>query len=228
MTTTTSRRRLRHDDDIITTTTMTTSRWWWWWRRRRRDDDVKTTTSRRRRHDDDVTTTTTTTSTTTTITTTTSIIIIIIPRASSPLHHRLTDRQTDRQTDWLQLPVVNDSPVEVNKSTLSCNVSFYTIGELKNCFIGLHADTHTDTHRQLQWHRAVNLIDEALLSQVQCSYLKSKKVKVQEKSKKVVLCTCNGVKQLPCTFTCNEVSVCVGSCTFTSLHLCGFALQVIK
>ena len=46
-------------------------------------------------------------------------------------------------------------------------------------------------------------------------------VKVKVKSKKVVLFTCNEVKNLPSTFTCNEVGFRDVTCTFTSLLSCG-------
>jgi len=55
---------------------------------------------------------------------------------------------------------------------------------------------------------------------IQSSYtvLLRNEVKVQVKSKKVVLFTCNGVKKLPSTFTCNEVGFWDGTCTFTDRY----------
>ena len=51
----------------------------------------------------------------------------------------------------------------------------------------------------------------------QCCYVTILRSKVQVKSKKVLLFTCNGVKKLPSTFTCNEVGFWDGTCTFTPL-----------
>jgi len=81
---------------------------------------------------------------------------------------RETDRQKDRQTErehhhelranggGRAMHVKDNSPVQINKTTLTCNVSFDTIGELQHCFIRLHTDTQT--HRHTHTHTDTNII----------------------------------------------------------------------